>query len=162
MLIKIGVCLHTWLCGGGGGGGDQWQDNIRAATSREAVSFKAEKSGRMLWICHAGFSECSVRIQQWAWTYVFVVFSSGKTLTLAPCGSLLNLMIHARASTSTHMLFWRQCLWAPDRLSDFHGNSRIPLLACQWAFVMPVIPRNDNSNFSCHRFSFSSPTIAVA
>lgn len=34
---------------------------------------------------------------KWACTQAFVVFSSG---TLDPCGSLLNLTIHAQASTT--------------------------------------------------------------
>lgn len=101
----------------------------------------------------------SVCIHQWVHTHTLVVFRSWTTSTLVPCGSLLNLMIYAQTHKRTHIVL-RLCAGLTCPISMETPNFQ--LLACQGAFVMSIIPRNNDSNFSSHTFSFSSATVAVA
>lgn len=114
MIMEISVCHPAQLTEIER---NQSQDNIRQTVSTEGGggSFQAAESGRMIWICHTGCSN----------VYPVCVFFRSAASTLAPCGSLLNLMIYAQTHAGAHMeRLVTAC--APDRLSNFHGNSGFP------------------------------------
>lgn len=144
MLIKISVCLPSHLI---------WWGETSDRTILEQPCQKRQSDFRLK--SQAGCSEYvtqvvqttnSSRIYQGARAHL-VVFRSG-TSTLAPSGSLLNLMIYAQTNTSTHMLFgdaW-QVVQFPWKL--WISNC----LLVSELFVMSIIPRNDDSNFCSQIF----------
>lgn len=145
MLIKISVYLPSHLT---------WWGETSDRTILEQPSPKRLRDFRLKsrarcseYVTQVLQKTSRVCIHQWAHTHLLIVFRSGTASTLAPCGSLLNLMIYTQAH--------QRCLETVC-LTGCPISMETPdfqLLACQWAFVLSIIPRNDNSNFSSHRFS---------
>lgn len=114
MLIKISVCLPSHLT---------WWGETSDRTIFEQPSPKRQRDFGLK--SRARCSEYVTRVVQTTNsvggnTHTLGVFRSGTASTLAPCGSLLNLMIYAQTQGVC------TCVCVPDRLSNFHGNSGFP------------------------------------
>lgn len=115
MIMEISVCHPAHLTEMER---NQSQDDIRATVSTEGEG-EGEISG-----CRVRQDDLNMSHRLFKRVPAVCLFRSAAS-TLAPCGSLLNLMIYAQTHTGAHMV----CLvtaCAPDRLSNFHGNSGFP------------------------------------
>lgn len=121
MLVKISVCLPSHLT---------WSGETSDRTILEKPSPKRKSDFRLK--NAAGCSEYVTQVVQTARTvavhqsvYTHAGCPQKWNATLAPCGSLQNLMIYAQIRTSTHTCCL-ETVYVPDRLSNFHGNSGFP------------------------------------
>lgn len=75
--------------------GQYWSSHLEKKKSRD---FRLQS-----WACCCEYvtqvvqKTSRVGVHQWAHTHLLIVFRSGTVSTLAPCGSLLNLMIYTQA-----------------------------------------------------------------